>query len=67
MYIPETLLKTLRIVEKLGRATSGDVRYHNDFKDRVTLSAVSNRLDDLYKAGLVTRIKTGSAWLYSTK
>lgn len=65
--IPLHLFHTLQIVKKLGKATSFQVHKHEDFTDRVGVTAVTNRLDDLFKHRLVTRVYYGRGWIYSAK
>ena len=63
--IPKHLADTLDIVRRLGTATSFDVHKDKAFQDHVVPTAVSNRLDDLFRLNLLTRVRNGRAWLYS--
>lgn len=65
--LDQTLLETLKIVRKLGRATASEVYAHKDFKDKVVLTAVNNRLDELFNLGFLTRSKCSRQWMYCEK
>lgn len=66
VQISEGHFRVLQILKKIGRAsTSWDLFKHEDFKDNVTAGAVCNRMDDLYKQGLVLRVRVGRAFKYS--
>jgi len=65
--IPKHLFDTLQIVKRIQPATSSKVLHNKSFKDKVVLSAVTNRLDDLFRLGLLERSRCGRAWLYTVK
>jgi len=65
--ITQRLYDTLQIVKRQTVATSFSVWKDPSFKDHVVVSAVTNRLDDLFRFGLLSRIRNGREWLYSVK
>lgn len=64
-HLDSTLLQTLKVLCRQGRATAPQL-FEANSKEDVTVTAWNNRLNDLNGLRLVRRFRAGRAWEYET-
>lgn len=63
--LPESLQLTLLALGRLKKSTAADVQRVLDHKKDFHITAFNNRLNELVKLGLATRVRQSRNWMYS--
>jgi hypothetical protein len=65
--LAQVLREALDAVTTIKDATAPKVRQKLDPKHKLHVTAFNNRLEDLWRLGLVERKKNGREWIYNVK